>query len=58
MLGLWPAFPISIVWDFVGFTLEEDNIITAPEQHGRVCEIRLELFTISQPEKLAPLMQE
>ena len=28
MLGAWPAFPIAI-WDFIGFTPEEDKIIAA-----------------------------
>jgi hypothetical protein len=34
MLGVWPAFPIAM-WDFLGFTPEEDNIIAALEQHDR-----------------------
>jgi hypothetical protein len=57
MLSVWPAFPIAI-WEFVGLIPEEDNTIAALEQRDRVCEIRLELFTRSQPETLVPLIQE
>lgn len=42
--------------DFVGSTPEEDNIVVALKQHDRVCEIRLERFTRSQPEKLMSLV--
>jgi hypothetical protein len=57
MLGIWPAFPI-VIWDIVGFTPDEDNIIAALEHRDRVCEIKLGLLSRLQSEKFVPLMQE
>jgi hypothetical protein len=57
MLGVWPAFPV-VIWNTVGFTPDEDNIIAALEHRDRVCEIKLERLTRLQSEKLVPLMQE
>jgi hypothetical protein len=55
-LGVWPAFP-TVIWDFVDFKSDEDNIIAALEHRDRVCEIMLKRFTRSQSEELLPFMQ-
>lgn len=40
---VWPAFPIAI-WDFLGFTPEEDIIIVVLEHHKLACENQARAF--------------
>ena len=60
MLDIWPAFPIIIrgcghpIW----LDGEADNIITALEHPGRVCEIRLVEIPGSLLEELAAMTEE
>ncbi|KAH9172871.1 hypothetical protein EDB89DRAFT_2242611 [Lactarius sanguifluus] len=59
-VGVWPIFPIVIdyrhAWS--GITpSDEDNVIAALEQPGRVCSLRL-VVTGSQLGKMATVMQE
>ena len=59
ILGIWPAFPITIHYDLRNGILrsDEDNIITALKHVDRVLDVRVVVFD-SQLGKIISLMQE